>query len=518
MKKLPIGIQNFSKLIKENCVYVDKTALIHQMITQGSYYFLSRPRRFGKSLLVSTLAEIFSGNKDLFAGFAIELLPYDWQKYPVIHISFSGIPCENPQDLEIGIKNFLQDIAQPYEIILDDKLKSGEMLKSLVKQLAQQNAVVLLIDEYDYAILRHIHDKATASAIRETLKNFYSAIKDLDQYLKFVFLTGISKFPKTSIFSGLNNLEDISLDRTFNTLLGYTATEIVGNFEPRLIHSAERLECSMQELLEEIRVWYDGYQFTREQNAIKMYNPFSVLLFLKNSEFSNYWFATGTPTFLINLLKAKDYPVENFEAAEATESELGAFDINIMPLKTLLFQTGYLTIHSYNANTKNYLLGYPNKECAQSLIEYIFASMTQKSGSYLNNVVARLLAAFESYNYEQLHEVLVQLYATVPYTIQIGEEKYYQTIFYLVLKMIGADIIVEQPTNIGRIDAVIQTKDTCFIIEFKINATASVALEQIKIKKYYQPYQSSGKKIVLVGIAFNTTIKNVSEVEFVELN
>jgi len=248
-----------------------------------------------------------------------------------------------------------------------------------------------------------------------------------------------------------------------------------------------------------------------------MYNPFSVLLFLKNSEFSNYWFATGTPTFLINLLKSKDYPVENFESSQATESELGSFDIDTMPLKTLLFQTGYLTIHSYNTTTKNYILGYPNKECTQSLTEYIFASMTNHSGAYLNNVVASLIAAFESHHYGQLHDILTKLFATVPYTIQIGEEKYYQTIFYLVLKMIGADIIVEQPTNIGRIDAVIQTKDACFIIEFKINARAAQALEQIKSKKYYQPYELTGKKIVLVGIAFDTAIKNVREVECLEM-
>ncbi len=517
MKKLPIGIQSFSKLMRENCVYIDKTALIHDMITQGGSYFLSRPRRFGKSLLVSTLKEIFSGNKELFTGLAIELLPYDWQKHPVIHISFSSIPCEDSQELERGIKNFLQDIAQQHEIILDDKLKSGEMLKSLVKQLAKQNSVVLLVDEYDYAILRHIHDKDAANAIRETLKNFYSAIKDLDEYLRFVFLTGISKFPKTSIFSGLNNLNDISLSSTYNTILGYTAPEIVDNFEQHLVHSADKLECSMQELLEEIRVWYDGYQFARNQNAIKIYNPFSVLLFFKNSEFSNYWFATGTPTFLINLLKAKDYPIEDFEAIEATESELGAFDIDIIPLKTLLFQAGYLTIQSYNTTTRNYLLGYPNKECTQSLIEYIFASMTSASGAYLNNVVAALLEAFRLYDCERLREIITQLFATVPYTIHIGKEKYYQTIFYLVLKMIGAEIIVEKATNIGRIDAVVQTKNICFIIEFKINSTAKVALKQIKTKKYYQAYQSLGKKIVLIGIAFDINLKNISELEWVEI-
>lgn len=517
MKKLPVGIQSFSKIIKEDCVYVDKTALIYQLITQGSYYFLSRPRRFGKSLLVSTLFEIFSGNKELFAGLAIESLPYEWEKHPVIMISFSDIDCTSPENLQESLKAYLQRIARLYQIDLEEGRTPGVMLQNLVELLSVHHSVVLLIDEYDYAILQHIHDKTVARAMREVLKNFYTVIKGLDQYLKFVFLTGISKFPKTSIFSGLNNLEDISLSSTYNSLLGYTKGELSHHFAERLGNSASMLECSLEELLEEIKLWYDGYQFTREKNAIKMYNPFSVLLFLKNSEFSNYWFATGTPTFLINLLKAKDYPVENFEAIEATESELGSFDVDTLPLKALLFQAGYLTIQSYNVKTKNYLLGYPNKECSQSLIEYIFASMTNVSGAYLNIVVAQLIMVFEQNDFAQLYKVLTQLFASVPYTIQIGEEKYYQTIFYLVLKMIGADIIVEQPTNIGRIDAVIQTKDAYFIIEFKINATAAKALEQIKSKKYYQPYESLGKKIVLVGIAFDTATKNVSEVECCEM-
>lgn len=517
MKKLPIGIQSLSKLIKENCVYVDKTALIYEMITQGGYYFLSRPRRFGKSLLVSTLMEIFQGNKELFAGLAIEKLPYDWQKHPVIHISFASIGCTTPQELEDGIKTYLQRIARSYSISLDKNNTTADMLHDLVEILAKENSVVLLIDEYDYPILHHIHDKDSANIIRDVLKKFFAVIKGLDEHLKFVFLTGISKFPKTSIFSGLNNLEDISLNAQFNTLLGYTKTEITEYFEQHLIHSAIKLKCSEQELLEKITDWYDGYQFTRDKNAIKIYNPFSVLLFFKNAEFSNYWFATGTPTFLINVLKAKNYPIENFEAVEATESELGAFDIDIMPLKTLLFQTGYLTIQSYNPTTQNFLLGYPNKECTQSLVEHIFASMTNQSGAYLNNVVAALLEAFRTNNCDRLRDIITQLFATVPYTIQIGEEKYYQTIFYLVLKMIGAEIIVEQATNIGRIDAVLQTKDVCFIIEFKINKTAAQALMQIEKKKYYQPYQLLGKKIVLVGITFDTELKNIDELEWVEL-
>lgn len=517
MKKLPIGIQTFSKLLKEDCVYVDKTALIYQLITQGSSYFLARPRRFGKSLLVSTIAEIFLGNKELFEGLAISTLPYDWKKHPVVMISFSDISYTSPEILENGIKIYLQDIAKHYELNLRTDLVPGEMLRDLIKKLSQQNSVILLIDEYDYPILQHITNTIVAEKMRDILKSLYAVIKGLDPYLRFVFLTGVSKFSKTSLFSGLNNLKDISLDAKYNTLLGYTKNEISSSFEPYLVDTAQHHGYSVDQLLVEIKQWYDGYQFTRNKDAIKIYNPYSVLLFFSSGEFSNYWFQTGTPTFLINLLKSKNYPIEDFEHIEATESELGAFDIDVIPIKTLLFQTGYLTIRSYDPETTNYLLSYPNKECTNSLVEHVFTSMTSVSGAYLNNVTVALIKIFEINQIEQLQAALTKLFATIPYTIQIGEEKYYQTIFYLVLKMIGADIIVEQPTNIGRIDAVIQTKNVCFIIEFKINSTASKALEQIKNKKYYQSYQSGGKKIVLVGIAFDSLLKNVKEVEYVEM-
>lgn len=514
VKKLPIGIQSFEKLMKENCVYVDKTALIHKLITQGSCYFFPRPRRFGKSLLVSVLVEIFRGNKELFANLAITSLPYDWEQHPVVMISFSDIDSATPEGLENGIKIYLQAIADQYQVTISMELKPGEMLQALVKELAKQNSVALLIDEYDYAILQHIHDKKTANAIREILKSFYIVIKGLDEHLKFVFLTGVSKFPRTSIFSGLNNLNDISLDDTYNTLLGYTKSEIVTFFDPYLVAAAQHTGTTVDQLLDEITQWYDGYQFTPADDAIKIYNPFSVLLFLSKKRFSNYWFARGTPTFLINLLKSKNYPIEDFEAIEATESELGSFDVDIIPLKTLLFQTGYLTIRSYDLETTNYLLSYPNKECTKSLVEYVFASMTEASGAYLNTIVVALIKSLERHDFVQFHAILTKLFSTIPYNIQLSKEKYYQTIFYLVLKMIGADIIVEESTNIGRIDAVIKTKDTYFVLEFKINATAQKALEQIKSKKYYQPYQLMGKRIVLVGIAFDTEIKNVSDIDY----
>jgi Predicted AAA-ATPase/PD-(D/E)XK nuclease superfamily len=516
-KNLPIGIQTFSEIIQDGYVYIDKTAYIHTLITTGKCYFLARPRRFGKSLLVSTLSEIFSGNKERFTGLAIESLPYDWKKYPVISISFSDIDCTNPENLNISLKRYLQRIAKQYEINLETVNTPGAMLQDLVQMLADQNPVVLLIDEYDYAILKHIHKPEMVHEMRETVKNFYAVIKGLDKYLKFIFLTGVSKFSKTSIFSGLNNLNDISLDNTYNLLLGYTKDEIIQSFEPYLLEASLYNKYPMEQLLNEITTWYDGYQFS-SQTTQKIYNPFSVLLFLEKKQFSNYWFETGTPTFLINLLKVNNYPIQDFDHIKATSSDLSQFEVDTIDLKTLLFQTGYLTIKSYNNDTRNYTLGFPNKECIDSLAEHIIKSMTTLPGSQLNDVVFLLRKAFESNTIEQIFTILTGLFASVPYTIHIGEEKYYQTIFYLVLKMIGAEIIVEESTNIGRIDAVIQTKNHCFIVEFKINDSATHALNQIKTKKYYQKYKSTDKKIVLVGIAFDTTTKNVSDIKWEQLD
>lgn len=513
MKKLPVGIQTFYRLISENCLYVDKTALIYQLVTEGSCYFLSRPRRFGKSLLVSTLESLFSGNKELFKGLAIDSLPYEWKQYPVIIISFADIESKTPEELDKNIKIYLQRIAQKHNILLDQAVSTGQMLQDLITQLSQENPVVLLIDEYDYSILRHVHNPDMANKIREVLRNFYGVIKGLDKYLKFVLLTGISQFSKTSLFSGLNNLEDISLSQEYNALLGYTRDEIIHHFAQHLISTAQKTETSVELLLDDITQWYDGYRFTRAENSLKMYNPFSVLLCLKKSEFANYWFETGTPTFLINLFKEKNYPIQDFESIEATTAELKQFEVDNINLKTLLFQTGYLTIKKYNKDSDVYTLGFPNKENTRSLVEYIFASMTEVSSTYLYNTAAALKKIFDKHLYEQLEPVLTQLYAAIPYTIHIDQERYYQTIFYTALKMIGAHIIVEQATNVGCMDAILETKDTYFIIEFKINKPAHKALEQIKKKKYYQPYEMQGKNIVLIGISFDTTQKNISGIE-----
>jgi hypothetical protein len=522
MKKLPIGIQTFSELIEENYVYIDKTEQIHNLVTTGKYYFLSRPRRFGKSLLCTTFKALFEGRKELFKSLGItRQTDYQWPAHPIIHIDFNLIAHETPEELKDNIIRALKGIALSHQLTLLESEIPGNVLQDLTNQLFKkyQQKVVLLIDEYDKAILRHIDEPDLATTMRERLKNFYEPIKGLDAKLRFAFITGVSKFSKTSIFSGLNNLKELTLSGDATTLLGYTEDEIKHFFAEYIKHATIQLNVSSDELINQLRIWYDGYFFESQKTPTqdkKIYNPFSILNFFDSLKFSNYWFKTGTPTFLINLIKKDNYSLPKFENYRITESSLGTFETDTMPLETILFQTGYLTIKDYDKESGNYILTYPNKETTNSLLENVFQSMTGASGAYLNDSVVALRNIFQKNNLPVLQKFFTKLYADIPYIIHIGQESYYQTIFYVTFKLLSMHILVEQATNIGRLDAIIQTPTTCYIVEFKTRETAEEAIEQIERKKYYQPYLLTEKKIMLVGIKFNVELRNVESVEWRE--
>jgi hypothetical protein len=401
------------EIIKDNYTYVDKTALIYQLITTGKYYFLARPRRFGKSLLVSTLASIFAGNRELFKGLAIDELEYEWKKHPVVKISLADIDCTSPESFREEIKRYLQEIGTEFELEIAQELSPGQMLQSLIKKLAKKAPVALLIDEYDYPILKHVHDVQMAEKMREVLSNFYGVLKGLDEHLKFVFLTGVSRFSKTSIFSGLNHLQDLTLSTEAAILVGLTEDEIRTHFSDYLQIAAKKFGVCQDGVVDKMREWYNGYCFDKEMTNKNVYNPFSVLQFFSQLDFSNYWFATGTPTFLINLIKSRDYPVLEFENIQATESELSNFDVDNISLVTLLFQTGYLTIKNYDKESTNYLLYYPNKETKDSLFEYIFASISPLQGSHLRDFTATLLKSFANHNFEQLKQDITHIFTNV---------------------------------------------------------------------------------------------------------
>jgi hypothetical protein len=511
MKKLPLNIHTFSKFVKGNYLYVDKTKSIYNLITgPGEYFFLSRPRRFGKSLLISTLVEIFSGNKELFKGLWI----YDkieWTQYPVIHIDCSKLTFKTPDMLEKSLGTRIEKMAADYNIQLDHGLFLKEKFGQLLEKMSQKQKVVILIDEYDKPMTEYMEagEIEVAKNIRRVLKGFYGVIKGSDAFLHFVFITGVSKFSKVSVFSDLNNLRDITLSKQFTELLGYTETELKHYFEPYMVPMAHEMKMSQKQLLAEIRQWYNGYSWDGENFV---YNPFSILNMFAEKSFGNFWFSSGTPAFLIKLIKNQQYDVVEFENLPVKSYTFDSYDIENMEIASLLFQTGYLTIKKITIENleKLYQLSYPNKEVLDSFLTHLFGEYTQKKLSFGTRILERMRKTIAADDMDPFLQEIKSLFASIPYHIFIGErEAYYHSIIYLVLRLNGAHVRCEDPTNIGRIDAVLETGKKIYIMEFKIGSEQE-ALEQIKELKYYEKYLGSTKEIVLMGIGFDPEKRNIS--------
>ena len=495
MKRLPIGIQTFRKLIDGNYLYVDKTECIHKLIVQGSVYFFSRPRRFGKSLLISTLNEIFEGEKELFKGLWIYKADYAWEKHPVVRIDFSKKKAENKDDLKGFILHQLRNIAKKYGILLE-RGQYDEAFDELLTKLSEINKVVVLIDEYDKPIIDNIENKELAIELREILKGFYTIIKACDEHIRFVLLTGVSKFSKAGVFSGLNNLEDISMDARYSSLLGITKEEMGDSFKKYIDQLAKTEGISKFELIEKIRYWYDGFCFSR--SCEKVFNPFSALLLFKKLSFGSYWFESATPSFLIKLMKEKNFDVKRLKEMELREEAFGAYELENLAALPLLFQTGYLTIKEYDKAFMTYILGYPNFEVENS---FQYALLSSYSGIHVDGYLIDLVRTLQNDDFETFFDTLRIFFADIPYDLHIKKEKYYQTIFYLIFSLIGLKVEAEVKTNKGRIDAVIIDKEI-YIFEFKFDGDKDQALNQIKEKKYFEKYQGKGKKIYLFGVEF----------------
>ncbi len=529
LKKLPLGIQTFSKLREENCVYVDKTEHVYRLI-QGGYYFFSRPRRFGKSLLCSTLVSLFQGKKELFKDlWIVKNTDYSFPVHPVIHIDFGKINVQTPIRFEQELIEHLYNSALAEGLEVTKKESPGFMIDALVRALKQKydnKKIILIIDEYDRPILNHLISPDTLKEMIQIVQGFYTCIKALDEHLQLLFVTGISRFSKTNLFSGFNQIKDISMSPEFAHLVGYIDQEIEACFSEHIIVGARKNQLSVQDFQNKMREYYDGYRFWENvSNEIgdiidipRVYNPFSVINNLADPTFKYYWFESGTPTFLINLFKRDHYQVESFEALEMSEEELGAFEPEKLPLNTLLYQTGYLTIKAYDQEVKNFILTYPNIEVKEAFLQRILVWISDVQQSKINSHSFKLRTSLQNNDMHLFIDTLKSFYATIPYTIQLEQEKYYQTIFYIILTLLGIKIDVEIPTNIGRIDAVIKTDKFIYILEFKLNADVSKAIEQIKAKKYFQQYQQDVRSIILIGISFNTQEKNIGAFEIEEVN
>jgi len=505
MQKLPIGIQTFSEIREENYCYVDKTGLACQLVESGKYYFLARPRRFGKSLLVSTLQAMFEGRQELFVGLAAASR-WNWAvRYPVIKISFGGV-ARNLGAMQAMVSGILRSNQQ--RLGIDDfpiPLEGGVYFRQLIEQTVRQygQKVVILVDEYDKLILDNLDQIEVAKEGREVLKDLYSTIKDSDEYVKFALLTGVSKFSKVSVFSGLNNLEDISLSPQFASLCGYTQHDLETTFAAHLQWAD----------LAKVRQWYNGYNFLGEL----VYNPFDILLFIKNDQtFKNYWFATGTPTFLIKLIGQNNYFIPRLDGLQIDESLIDSFDIEAIALEPILFQAGYLTIkrHLQAGPVRMFELGFPNLETRYSFHDYVLGYLTKQTSEKCV-FQSRIFSALTDGDLPAFETTLRALFASIPYTNYVNNpignyEGYYASVLYAYLASLGLDITAEDVTNKGRIDLTVKLEHGIYVMEFKVDGGGQ-ALAQIKAKNYHAKYVNGGKTVTLLGIDFDSQTRNVSD-------
>ena len=512
----PIGIQNFEKLREGGYVYVDKTSLIHKLVNSGTYYFLSRPRRFGKSLLISTMEAYFKGKKELFRGLALEKLEKDWTEYPILHLDLNGISY-NSEDV--------------LDQVLNEKLSAWETefgicAKSTIPGLRFQNIidaaysytghhVVILIDEYDKPIVDNLGNTKLTDYYRKTLQGFYSVLKAKDGQIRFGFLTGVSKIGKLSVFSTLNNLRDISMESEYSDICGISEDDLHKYFDESVTELAEANRMSRDECYQKLKYKYDGYHFS--EDAPGMYNPFSLLNTFNSSKFKDYWFETGTPTLLVNVMKKTSFDITTLsDNIVVPASKLnGMQDIVNKPV-SLFFQTGYLTIKDYDSEYDEYRLGFPNDEVKNGFLEFIYSyyvPVNPSDDSSKTSLLARALRAGDPYTFMKILEAL---FANATYQIQGDSEKNFQYAMYIIMELLGEYVQAERSTSNGRIDLLLQTKDYIYIIELKIDNTADAALQQIEDKGYAKPFADDSRKIFKIGASFSTANRRIEEWRVVE--
>ncbi|MEN9868479.1 MAG: hypothetical protein RL748_4069 [Pseudomonadota bacterium] len=504
-KTLPIGIQTLSEIIREGHYYVDKTGFAQRMIARGKYYFLSRPRRFGKSLFLDTLKELFEGNQALFVGLAIHD-HWDWsQRFPVIRLSFAGAVLEDKADLRQLLSQQLEDHERQFALPARYPDNRGR-LSDLIKRLHQQSGqrVVVLVDEYDKPILDRLDQADTARSMREELKNIYSVIKNEDAHIRFAFLTGVTKFSKVSLFSGLNNLEDITLDPAYSALCGYTEHDLNSVFAPEL-PGLDKLQ---------IRTWYNGYNWLGEA----VYNPFDLLLLFQQRKFKSWWFETGTPSFLLKLMAERGFFTPKLASFRTNEALIASFDIEQIGTEALLFQCGYLTILRSEEpvpGMTRYILGYPNREVESSLNASLLASYTGEPAQNEQHR-AELADLLLAQDIPALHQQFHAFFASIPHHWYVNNpiaqyEGFYASVFYSYFAALGFDVEVEDATNHGRIDMTLRLPAHIYLFEFKVVELLpdGRALQQLKDKAYADKYRSAGLPISLIGVEFSRETRNV---------
>lgn len=509
-KIYPIGIQNFEKLRNDGYFYVDKTALIYQMVKTGSYYFLSRPRRFGKSLLISTLEAYFQGKKELFEGLAMEKLEKQWVKYPILHIDLNTEKYDTPQSLDNKLNNTLAQWEETYGA-RPSEVSLAMRFEGIISRACQKEGqrVVILVDEYDKPMLQAIGNEELQKSFRDTLKAFYGALKSKDGCIKFAMLTGVTKFGKVSVFSDLNNLEDISMRKQYVELCGISDQELHDNLETELHEFARAKELTYEEVCEKLRKQYDGYHFTH--NSVGIYNPFSLLHAFKNQEFDSYWFETGTPSYLVELLQKHHYDLHRMAHEETGADVLNSIDSTSTNPIPVIYQSGYLTIKGYDSEFKSYRLGFPNSEVEEGFIKYLLPFYTKTSAVESEFEIQKFVREVRAGDYESFFRRLRSFFADTPYELVRDLELHYQNVLFIVFKLVGFYVKAEYHTGQGRIDLVLQTDQFIYVMEFKLDGTAEEALQQINEKHYAQPFEADPRKLFKIGVNFSKETRNIEK-------
>ena len=506
----PIGIQNFGELRNTNCVYIDKTELIYRLTHTNKVYFLSRPRRFGKSLLVSTLEAYFLGKKELFKGLAMESLENEWNTYPVLHVDFSGSKYDSADNLKAAVNKQLLLWEKVYGHEEGDttfSLRFESVIRRAYEQTGQQ--VVVLIDEYDSPMLDSNNDDATQKEIRNIMRDFFSPLKKSDPYLRFVFLTGISKFSQMSIFSELNNLQNISMRDDYSAICGITEQELRTQLQIDIEQMAQANNETYEEACMHLKQQYDGYHFS--ENSEDIYNPFSLFNAFAQKRYANFWFSTGTPTFLIDILQECDFDIRGLDGTTATAEQFDAPSNRITDPLPVLYQSGYLTIKEYDPDFQIYTLAYPNKEVRKGFIESLMPAYVHLPARENTFYVVSVIKDLRLGKLNECLERLKSFFASIPNKLNNKKEKHYQTIFYLFFRLMGQYIDVEVDTSVERADAVVKLPDTIYVFEFKVDGTPEEALAQINSKGYAIAYEAGTRNIIKVGVNFDSATRTIGE-------
>ena len=503
----PVGVQNFEKIRKEGYVYVDKTALIHRLVKLGTYYFLSRPRRFGKSLLISTLEAYFSGKKHLFEGLAIEDLETEWNEYPILHFDLNAKKFDAVEDLYELVGRQLERYELQYETVAVDQSLDGRFY-NLVMSIADRThkRVVILVDEYDKPLLQTIGNSELQNTYREILKAFYGVMKSCDGQIHFGFLTGVTKFGKVSVFSDLNNLDDISMDPAYYDICGISEDELNEYFDAEIGILAEENDITKEQAYDRLRNEYDGYHFC--ENVSGVYNPFSVLSTLRKNRFGNYWFETGTPTYLVELLKRSDFQLDKIDGYKTGKDVLNGIDPG-SPV-AMIYQSGYVTIMDYDSEFDLVTVGFPNKEVERGFLLFLLPFYTNLKKEDSNFFVSRAVQALKNGDAEVFMSYMKSLLAGYPYDLIKDTENHYQNVVYLTLKLMSVYLVdAEFRTSDGRIDLLVRTDKYIYVMEFKYDGSAQEAMDQIESKEYPLSFAMDSRTIIKVGVNFSGETRNI---------